>query len=84
VAAREIVLPVEARANPVLSILAVTLGVLLIVPPFVSYWKTWKLYPAADDPQMRLAEGTQPLAEPAPAGAPAPQGPPPDPDDRLD
>jgi hypothetical protein len=119
-----------ANSNPVLSILAVTLGVLLLVPPLVSYWKTtgrirrmqglcnvpltqgwviallwlfgffalaaippyvqsglnqvWKLYPAADDPQMRLPEGTQPLAEPAPAGAPAPQGPPPDPADRLD
>jgi hypothetical protein len=28
-----------ANSNPVLSILAVTLGVLLVVPPFVSLWK---------------------------------------------
>ena len=24
-----------------MSVLAVTLGSLLIIPPFVSYWKTW-------------------------------------------
>jgi Domain of unknown function (DUF4234) len=29
-----------ANSNPVLSILAVTLGALVIVPPIVSYWKT--------------------------------------------
>jgi hypothetical protein len=28
-----------ADSNPVLSVLAITLGALLIVPPFVSYWK---------------------------------------------
>ena len=28
-----------ADSNPVLSILAVTIGALLIAPPFVSYWK---------------------------------------------
>jgi Domain of unknown function (DUF4234) len=29
-----------ANSNPVLSILAVTIGALVIVPPIVSYWKT--------------------------------------------
>jgi hypothetical protein len=29
-----------AGSNPVLSILAVTIGALVIVPPIVSYWKT--------------------------------------------
>jgi hypothetical protein len=29
-----------ANSNPVLSILAVTLGALVIVPPLVSYWRT--------------------------------------------
>jgi hypothetical protein len=32
----------ELGTNPGLSILAVTLGVFLIVPPFVSMWGTWK------------------------------------------
>jgi Domain of unknown function (DUF4234) len=31
---------VELGDNPVLSVLAITLGALLIIPPFVSLWRT--------------------------------------------
>ena len=27
--------------SPAISVVAITLGALLIVPPFVSYWRTW-------------------------------------------
>jgi hypothetical protein len=37
----------ELGTNPGLSILAVTLGCFLIVPPFVSMWGTWKRQNAA-------------------------------------
>jgi Domain of unknown function (DUF4234) len=30
----------ELGDNPILSVLAVTLGVLIIIPPFVSHWRT--------------------------------------------
>jgi Domain of unknown function (DUF4234) len=32
----------ELGDNPILSVLAVTLGALIIIPPFVSHWRTLK------------------------------------------
>ena len=108
-----------AGTNPVLSVLAVTLGGLLIVPPFVSWWKctgrirrmqqlcrvapvngwliggcyvagwlllvtwlvippyvqdglnkVWRLYPAAEDSEVRLTASPAPSASPATTEAP--------------
>jgi hypothetical protein len=32
----------ELGDNPMMSVLAITIGALIIVPPFVSMWGTWK------------------------------------------
>lgn len=32
----------ELGDNPMMSVLAITIGALIIVPPFVSVWNTWK------------------------------------------
>lgn len=68
-----------ANSNPVLSILAVTLGCAERAQ------QVWNLYPAAEGGQMVLSPAAaQP--EPAPTatqGQAPPQGPPPDPADRL-
>jgi hypothetical protein len=37
----------QLGTNPGTSVLAVTLGVFIIVPPFVSVWNTWKRHDAA-------------------------------------
>ncbi len=37
----------QLGANPVMSVLAILPGFILIVPPFVSLWNTWKRHQAA-------------------------------------
>jgi hypothetical protein len=37
----------ELGDNPMMSVLAVTIGAFIIVPPFVSVWNTWKRQEAA-------------------------------------
>jgi hypothetical protein len=37
----------ELGDNPMMSVLAVTIGAIVIIPAFVSYWNTWKRHDAA-------------------------------------
>ena len=37
----------ELGENPIMSVLAVTIGAIIIVPAFVSYWNTWKRHDTA-------------------------------------
>jgi Domain of unknown function (DUF4234) len=42
----------ELGDNPILSVIAVTLGALIIVPPFVSLWRTLKRIETAQNRQL--------------------------------
>ena len=50
----------ELGDNPMMSVLAITLGVFIIVPPFVSYWNTWKRNDTARK-MFGVSEGIDPV-----------------------
>ena len=47
----------ETGDNPMMSVIAVTLGIFLLVPPFVSFYNTWKRLNASEA-AVGLPEGT--------------------------
>jgi uncharacterized protein involved in cysteine biosynthesis len=42
----------ELGDNPILSVLAITIGALIIVPPFVSFWRTLRRIETAQNRQL--------------------------------
>jgi hypothetical protein len=50
----------ELGDNPIMSVLAVTLGAIIIVPAFVSYWNTWKRNDTARK-MFGVQEGVDPV-----------------------
>jgi hypothetical protein len=50
----------ELGDNPMTSVLAVTIGAIIIVPAFLSYWNTWKRHDAARK-MFGVTEGVEPV-----------------------
>jgi hypothetical protein len=50
----------ELGENPIMSVLAVTIGAIIIVPAFLSYWNTWKRHDTARK-MFGVQEGLDPV-----------------------